>query len=64
MTGAHLVQTAYEYATTANELTAPILTLLQLALNVLERPEPATKDLLGIEVASQCLPYQPRIACA
>jgi hypothetical protein len=50
MAGAHLVQTAYEYASAANELSAPILTLVQLALNVLERPELAAANLLGIRV--------------
>jgi Ser/Thr protein kinase RdoA (MazF antagonist) len=52
MTSARLVQTAYEYATSAAELTAPILTLVQLALNVLERPERATADLLGFRTSS------------
>jgi hypothetical protein len=48
MAGARLVQSAYEYAATTSELAAPILTLLQLALNVLEQPERAATDLLGI----------------
>jgi hypothetical protein len=48
MAGARLVQSAYEYAATTSELAAPILTLLQLALNVLKSPERAAADLLGI----------------
>jgi hypothetical protein len=48
MTGAHLVQSAYEYASSSRELTAPMLTLIQLALNVLERPERAAADLFGM----------------
>ena len=50
MAGARLVQTAYEYAVGANELIAPVLTLLQVALNVLERPDRAAADLLGLRV--------------
>lgn len=57
MVGAHLVQTAYEYACSASELSAPILTLLQLALNVLEHPERAAVDLLGIRGPA------PRASC-
>jgi hypothetical protein len=48
MAGARLVQTAYEYAAGANELTAPVLALLQLAANILERPDHAQVDLFGI----------------
>jgi len=51
MTAAHLVQTAYEHAASASELTAPILTLVQVALNVLDRPEQAAAELLGLDLA-------------
>jgi len=51
MTAAHLVQTAYEHAASASELTAPILTLVQVALNVLDRPEHAAAELLGLDLA-------------
>jgi aminoglycoside phosphotransferase (APT) family kinase protein len=48
MAGARLVQTAYEYAAGANELTAPVVALLQLAANILECPDRAQVDLFGI----------------
>jgi hypothetical protein len=48
MAGARLVQTAHEYAASASELFAPVLTLVQLALNVLEQPERAAAEVLGI----------------
>jgi len=51
MTAAHLVQTAYEHAASASELTAPILTLVQVAHNVLDRPEHAAAELLGLDLA-------------
>jgi aminoglycoside phosphotransferase (APT) family kinase protein len=50
MTAAHLVQAAYEHAACTNELTAPVLALIQMALNILEQPRRATRDLLGLEV--------------
>jgi hypothetical protein len=53
MTGAYLVQTAYEHAASASELTAPILTLVQLALNIFDRPERAAADLLGLDLGAQ-----------
>jgi len=56
MTGAHLVQTAYEHAASASDLTASILTLVQVALNVLDRPEHAAADLLGLDLASPASP--------
>ncbi len=62
MAGARLVQTAYEYAAGASELFAPILTLLQLALNVLKHPERAAADLLRIRVASQRSSVKPELA--
>jgi hypothetical protein len=62
MAGARLVQTAYEYAAGASELFAPVLTLLQLALNVLKRPERAAADLLGIQIASHSASRQPELA--
>jgi Ser/Thr protein kinase RdoA (MazF antagonist) len=62
MAGARLVQSAYEYAAGASELFAPVLTLLQLALNVLKRPERAAADLLGIQTASQTSSLQPEPA--
>jgi Ser/Thr protein kinase RdoA (MazF antagonist) len=64
MAGAHLVQTAYEYASMANELTAPILTLVQLALNVLERPERAAAELFGIGVPALQASVQAELAGA
>lgn len=45
-----LVQTAYELAMSANELSAQIVSLVQLAVNLLERPDQAVGDLLGIEL--------------
>ena len=53
MTGAHLIQTAYEHAASTSELTAPILTLVQVALNILDRPERAATDLLGLELGAR-----------
>jgi hypothetical protein len=53
MTGAHLIQTAYEHASAAGELVAQILTLVQLALNVLDRPEHASRDLIGMDVTAR-----------
>lgn len=60
MTGAHLVQTAYEHAAAASELGAPILALVQLALNVLGRPERAATELLGLDLAPQSSPSADR----
>jgi hypothetical protein len=62
MAGARLVQTAYEYGAGASELFAPVLTLLQLALNVLKLPERAAADLLGIPIASQPSSLKPELA--
>jgi Ser/Thr protein kinase RdoA (MazF antagonist) len=62
MASGRLVQTAYEYAAGASELFAPVLTLLQLALNVLKRPERAAADLLGIPIASQTSSLRPEPA--
>lgn len=50
ITAAHLIQAAYEHGACTNELTAPVLALIQMALNILEQPQRATRDLLGLEV--------------
>jgi aminoglycoside phosphotransferase (APT) family kinase protein len=64
MAGARLVQTAYEFAAGASELTAPVLTLLQMALNVLERPERAAIDLLGLDEQSLAARAAPEVGPA
>ncbi len=46
---ARLVQTAYEMALSANQLTSTMICLLQLSLNILQRPEDAITELLGIQ---------------
>jgi hypothetical protein len=50
--GARLVQTAYEQMRWEIELTADMIYLLQLSLNVLHRPLEAAVQLLGIPVVS------------
>lgn len=46
--GARLVQTAFEEGQVVAELNGNIITLLQLALNVMRRPQQAASRLLGI----------------
>ena len=64
MAGARLVQTAYEFAAGASELTAPVLTLLQMALNVLERPERAAIELLGLDEQALAVRPAPEVGLA
>lgn len=45
-----LVQTAYEYAKNANYLTAEIISLMQVSLNMIRRPDQAAIHLLGLEI--------------
>jgi len=45
---ARLVQTAYEQARAASDLTGNLLCLLQVSLNMLQRPDEAALHLLGI----------------
>jgi aminoglycoside phosphotransferase (APT) family kinase protein len=45
---ARLVLTAFESAQTAEQLTAPLMLQLQLALNILERPLEAAEQLFGL----------------
>lgn len=54
--GARLVQTAYEQMQEAGRVTADVIYLLQLSLNVLERPLEAAVQLLGIPVVSAVTP--------
>ena len=49
MAAAHLIQVAYEHGACTNDLTAPVLALIQMALSILEQPERAARDLLGLE---------------
>jgi len=49
--GARLVQTAYEQGQTSSLLTSNIVVLLQLALNILQRPADAAFALLGIPLS-------------
>jgi thiamine kinase-like enzyme len=44
---ARMIQTAYEYSYYAQQLTANILYLLQVSLNVLTRPQAAITELMG-----------------
>ena len=46
--GARLVQTAFESAQMMQQLTSAIVLHLQLALNILQRPETAATQLLGL----------------
>jgi aminoglycoside phosphotransferase (APT) family kinase protein len=46
--GARLIQTAYERTQTMTHLTPHIYLLLQLSLNIMERPEDAAEGLFGI----------------
>jgi aminoglycoside phosphotransferase (APT) family kinase protein len=46
--GARLIQTAYERTQTMSRLTPQIYLLLQLSLNVLDQPESAAEQLLGL----------------
>lgn len=48
---ARMVQTAWEYTAFAPEPSAHVLFLLQVAMNVLTRPEEAARELLGIAPA-------------
>jgi hypothetical protein len=49
--GARLVQTAFEAAQMVQQLTSPLILHLQLALNILLRPEEAATQLLGLPLA-------------
>lgn len=49
--GARLIQTAYEQGQTSALLTSNIVVLLQLALNILQRPAEAAIMLLGIPLS-------------
>lgn len=48
--GARLIQTAYERTQTMTHLTPHIYLLLQLSLNIMERPEDAAEGLFGISL--------------
>jgi serine/threonine protein kinase len=50
--GARLLQTAYEHTQSAQEMSAEIVGLVQLALNVMARPWEACGGLLGIPLPS------------
>ncbi len=45
-----LIQTAYEFAKGSNYLTAEIVLLTQLSLNIFQRPEQAAVQLLGLSL--------------
>lgn len=49
--GVRLVQTAFEAAQMMERLTGTVILHLQLALNILQRPEQAAGELLGLPVA-------------
>ncbi|MGA9875793.1 MAG: phosphotransferase [Solirubrobacteraceae bacterium] len=49
--GVRLLQTAFEAAQMMQQLTSAAILHLQLALNILQRPEAATTDLLGLNSA-------------
>lgn len=51
--GARLLQTAYEQGQVSALLTSNIIVLLQLALNILQRPADAALQLLGIPLSAQ-----------
>jgi hypothetical protein len=51
--GARLVQTAFERMQHATALTGDLICLLQLSLNVMQRPREAAVHLLGIHCASE-----------
>ncbi len=48
LTAVRLVQTAYELSKSTNEMTPQIATLMQVSVNILERPEEAQAQLLGL----------------
>lgn len=50
--GVRLLQTAFEAAQMSERLTGNVILHLQLALNVLQRPERAAADLLGLAIAT------------
>ena len=52
MAGARLVQTAFEAAQMMQQLTSSLVLHLQLALNILQRPEQAATQLLGLPLYS------------
>lgn len=45
---ARMIQTAYEYMAYSPQITANILYLLQVSLNILQSPQEAIRDLLGM----------------
>ena len=49
--GARLVQTAFEVSQQVQQLTSPVVLHLQLAANVLRRPEDAATQLLELDAA-------------
>ena len=53
LAAARLLQIAFEQAQTASRLTSNLVLCLQLALNMLRRPETAAADLLGILPAAE-----------
>ncbi|HBY94403.1 MAG TPA: hypothetical protein DEP84_10655 [Chloroflexi bacterium] len=53
---ARLVQTAFEQMQMSMQFTGNIVCLLQLSLNILQRPEEATVQLLGIPLRGMRLP--------
>jgi hypothetical protein len=56
MAAVRLVQTLYEMTSSGAALDAPALLLLQLAMNLIERPAQATQQLLGLETAARFMP--------
>ncbi len=55
---ARLVQTAYEQGQVSALLTGNIVVLLQLAFNILQRPEEASIALLGIPLGTRRMLWQ------
>jgi aminoglycoside phosphotransferase (APT) family kinase protein len=51
--GARLVHTALEHAQSSSRLTGPVLFILQLSHNILQRPEEAAAQLLGLPVSAR-----------
>lgn len=53
---ARLIQTAFEHMQTSMQFTGNIVCLLQLSLNILQRPREAIVQLLGIQLQGMRLP--------
>jgi hypothetical protein len=47
-----MIQTVWEYSAAAPALSPNLLAILQVAMNVLLRPDDAVRQLLGINVRS------------